>query len=37
MKALILLAFLSGVGLLFGQSGNDAAPEPRFSARLSNN
>lgn len=31
MKALILLVFLSGVGLLFGQSGNDAASEPRFS------
>jgi Domain of unknown function (DUF3806) len=31
MKSLILLAFLSGAGLLFGQSAHDAAPEPKFS------
>lgn len=31
MKPLILLAFLSGAGLLFGQSAHDSAPEPKFS------
>jgi hypothetical protein len=31
MKPVILLAFLSGVGLLFGQSAHDTAPEPKFS------
>ena len=31
MKPLILLAFLSGAGLLFCQSVHDSAPEPRFS------
>jgi hypothetical protein len=31
MKPLMLLAFLSGVGLLFGQSVHDHAPEPKFS------
>ena len=31
MKPLILLVFLSGAGLLFGQSANDSAPEPEFS------
>ena len=31
MKPLILLAFLSGVGLVFGQSAHDHAPEPKFS------
>jgi hypothetical protein len=31
MKPLILLAFVSALGLLFGQSGKDATPEPRFS------
>lgn len=27
----VILAFLSGVVLLFGQSGNGSAPEPKFS------
>lgn len=31
MKPLILLAFLSGTGLLFGQSSRGSAPEPKFS------
>jgi hypothetical protein len=31
MKSLILLASLSALGLLFGQSGKDATPEPKFS------
>jgi hypothetical protein len=31
MKPLILLAFLSGVGLLSGQPAHDDAPEPKFS------
>jgi hypothetical protein len=31
MKLLILLVFLSGAGLLFGQSAHDHAPEPKFS------
>jgi len=31
MKPLILLAFLSWAGLLFGQSAHDDAPEPKFS------
>jgi hypothetical protein len=31
MKLLILLAFLNGVGLLFGQSAHDHVPEPKFS------
>jgi Domain of unknown function (DUF3806) len=31
MKPLILLVFLSGAGLLFGQSAKDSAPEPKFS------
>jgi Domain of unknown function (DUF3806) len=31
MKPLILLAFLSGAALLFGQSNHDRAPEPKFS------
>jgi len=31
MKLLILLVLLSGAGLLFGQSANDSAPEPKFS------
>ncbi len=31
MKLLILLAFLSGLGLLFGQSTSDHSPEPKFS------
>ena len=31
MKPLILMAFLSGTGLLFGQSAQGHAPEPKFS------
>ena len=31
MKSLIVLVLLSGAGLLFGQSANDSAHEPRFS------
>jgi len=31
MKPLMLLVFLSGAGLLFGQSVHDSAPEPEFS------
>lgn len=31
MKSLTLLLFLSAVGLLFGQSANDSAPNPKFS------
>ena len=31
MKPLLLLAFLSGAGLLFGQSAQGHAPEPKFS------
>jgi hypothetical protein len=31
MKSLMLLVFLSGAGLLVGQSANDSAPEPKFS------
>jgi hypothetical protein len=31
MKPLMLLVFLSGAGLLFGQSAHDSAPEPKFS------
>ena len=31
MKPLILLAFLSWAGLLFGQFAHDDAPEPKFS------
>jgi len=31
MKSLLVLAFLSGVGVLCAQSARDSAPEPRFS------
>ena len=31
MKPLILLVFLSGAGLLVGQSASDSGPEPKFS------
>jgi uncharacterized protein DUF3806 len=31
MKSLTWLALLGGVGLLFGQSAQEAAPEPKFS------
>lgn len=31
MKPLLLLALLSGTGLLFGRSPRDSAPEPKFS------
>jgi hypothetical protein len=31
MKSLIVLALLSSASLLFGQSVNDSAPEPKFS------